>query len=901
MRWLSKISHRLHSVFAKAKAESELSAELQFHLEHQIEQNIADGMSPEQARYAALRELGGLAQVEEQCRESRGVRMWECVVQDIRFGFRGIRKSPAFALVVIGTLALGIGANTAIFSFVDRLLLRPLPYNNPDRLVVISDISSPKGALVEFGQRLRSLDLAAFSVDMGFNLSGDGEAIRVNGTQVTSNLLPMLGVKPELGRVFIPGDEKPGKSRLVILSHSLWQKKFGGDPHIVGRFLTLEDVRREVVGVMPPDFHFPNPRAELWVPIEMNTADRSSMWGPFQYMLMGRLRPVVTLSAARAEFKAVLPQAIKAYPWPMGDKYASWADLKLVSRDVTGKMRTELLILLGAVGLVLLIACANVANLLLARSANREREMSIRAAMGASRSRITAQLLTESCCLALLGGVFGVVLAFLTQGILAAFLPLDSRGLQPVPIDSSSNHASLLHHALAADVLLFSAGISILTGLAFGLMPAWRASRTDVEQSLRANSLASSSGRAKSRLTSGLVVFEIALAVVLVSGAGLLMKSLWKLSRQSVGFDSQQTLTAQITPTSSFCKQHSGCVDFYRNLLANVRALPGVKQAAITDGLPLTGFPATGIAVEDRPSFSVHSPFQVWEFSVSPGYFAAMGIPLLRGRDFNDNDDPFAPGVVLVSRVLARTLWPGQDPIGKRLKPSWEKQWRTVVGVVDDVAIYKSVQGDPTIRLWVNSIYGQVYFPAAQGIIGPIDQAFIAMRTQPGTDLTGLSQQLKELVAQSSVETPVSEIVPMERIVYDSVATPRSTMWLFVSFAMLALALGITGIYSVMSYSVSQRTREIGIRMAMGARRADVMRIILRRGSLLTAVGLMAGSLASLALTRTMASLLDGVRPADPGTLIPVALVVGTAALAATIVPCRRAMRVDPNVALKYE
>src|SRR5215472_998251 len=885
MRWLEKLRLRIHSLFRKEQADHELAAELKFHLQEQIEQYVGQGMAPEEARYAALREFGGVQQIKEACREAREVSLVEDLVQDVRFAARTVVRNPAFALVIVLTLALGIGANTAIFSLVNGVLLQPPPYPEPERLVGVWDMTCPKGGFLAYQQRLQTIDMGAYSSDTGFNLSGSGQAVRLSGSAVSANLMQFLGVRPSLGRWFKAGDEVPGQSRLVILSHALWQTKFAGDPAIVGRTITLDDTAREVVGVMPPDFRFPTAATQLWVPIEINTANPKTLWGPFLYVMIGRMRPGLDLARARAEFKTLVPQVTKTYPWPMGDKYGSWADVVALGEHAVVDVRTTLLILLGAVLLVLMIACANVANLLLARSAVRQREIAIRTALGASRRRIIRQLLTESVVLSVVGGALGCLLAFFTLALFKAILPVS---------------ASSVRVAVDARVLVFSSALSILTGLAFGLAPAWQSSKSEIEGTLKANAQSSSATQKRRRLSSSLVVGEVALAVVLVSGAGLLIKSLWLLAQINPGFRPDHLLTARVTPTVEFCSKKNSCIDYYRELLARLRAVPGVKDAAVADSIPLTGLPAVALAVEDRPDLSTGSPYQAWEFQVSPQYLSTLEIPLLRGRNFTDFDSQTTPGVVLVSKSLAQIFWPGQDPVGKRVKPSWQPQWRTVVGVVDDVVKYKTLP-DKRWSDWADTVRGDIYFPMAQGIVVPPMHLAVAVRAAETTDAAALGKQFVSTVAGLNPSVPVSEMRTMDEVISNSVSSSRSIMWLFVTFAGLALLLGVMGIYSLMSYSVSQRTREIGIRMAMGADRKHVLGMVLRRGSLLTVAGVLLGAGSALALTRLMGGLLYGVRPTDAPTFLLVSLAVIVAAMVATYIPSNRATKVDPTVALKCE
>jgi putative ABC transport system permease protein len=836
-------------------------------------------MAPEEAHYAALRELGGLQQITEECREMRKVSLLENLVQDIRFGIRMLLKNPGFALVVIFTLALGIGANTAIFSLVNGILIQPLAYSDPDKLVSITIAGAmPEGAVVGFQERLKNMEIAAFSIGSGFNLVGDGNAVRLSGSKVTSNLFSLLGAQAELGRTIHAGDEVPGQSNLVVLSHSVWQTQFGGDPKIVGRSIVLDDTARQIIGVMPQDFGFPASSNQLWVPAEVSN---EKLWSSFEFVMIGRMASGVGLQEARAEFKTVVPHVIKTFPWQMGKSYGSSSELGLLKQKTVGaSVQQTLIILLGAVALVLLIASVNVANLLLARSVGREKEIAIRAALGASRRRIIAQLLTESLLLAGCAAVAGALLGWVSLMLIKSILPAAIPRLGNVAMDGR--------------VLAFAAVLSVLTGIVFGLAPALHASRADVEQPLKTASHSAGISKGRKRLSSALVITEVALAVILVSGAGLLIKSLWALSQVATGFNSDHLLTARITPADAFCRKNGACVDFYNQLLERVRTLPGVQSAAVADGIPLDLLGTTALSVQDRPSYSAASPYLAWEFTISPDYHSAMQVPLLRGRAFAESDRHGAPGVVIVSRSLAQSFWPDEDPIGKHVKPSWMPEWRTVVGVVEDVRKYKLSPG-----AWADHTAGDIYFPATQGIVGPSSDMTLVARVQG--DLTGVARLLPGAIAEVNAAVPVTKVRGMYDIEYESLAGPRSTMWVFAAFAGLALVLGLVGIYSVLSYSVTQRTREIGLRMALGAAKSDVTKMILAQGSLLALIGLGVGLVGTLVLSRFMASLLHGVRPTDPVTLLVVATLVVLSAIAASYIPSRRATRVDPTIALKYE
>jgi predicted permease len=880
MRWYYKLSLRLRSFFLTERADQELDHELQFHVQHQIDEYLVRGMDKEEARYAALRAMGALEQIKEECRDMREVRLIQNAIQDLRYGMRTLMKHRVFTFVVVLTLALGIGMNTAVFSLVHGILLQPLPYAQPDRLVRIGKSSLTKGILLGLQQRLRQTEVATVALDEGLNLRGDGQAVRLTGNEVSSNLFSILRATPKLGRVFRPGDEAPGADHLVILSYALWQSKFGADPRMIGRTIILDDVGREVVGVMPAGFAFPSPATQVWIPAEIDLSNPGSLWD-FGYDIIGRLRPGASMAAAHAEFDAVFPQVWKTCPFPLPDWFVKEAAFGSLQDFTVSGVRATLLNLLGAVALILLIACVNVASLLLSRSTAREREMAVRAALGASRRRIVAQLLTESLLLGVVAGIVGCGLAFFGLMALKAVLPAGTQRLSSVGIDGY--------------VLGFSAALSIISGVMFGLLPALQVSKPDIEQTLRANAQSAGTSSRRRKISAALVVAEISMAVILASGAGLLIKNLRGLSQMRTGFSEDQVLIADLTPSDAFCSQHNGCLDFYRDLASRAAGLPGVKGAALTAVVPLEALAGVPLTVQDRPDTNT-SPHLAWYFQVSPAYFKTMGIPLLQGRDFNSLDGQDAPGVVIVSRALAQLLWHGSNPIGKHLKLADARftkgtQWSTVVGMVDDVRHFKLPPANAAA-----SLKGDVYFPFTQLPPSPMS---LILRSQG--DLGALGRALPGTIAAIDAAVPVSHLRTGNQIVAQSESAPRSTMWLFSIFAGLALFLAVIGIYSVLSYSVTQRIREIGIRMAMGASKAQILIMILRQGARLTLAGIILGLAGALALTRLMASLLYGVRPSDPITLIMVSAVVAVAATLATCIPSLRATRVNPTVALKYE
>ncbi|MHB8487351.1 MAG: ADOP family duplicated permease [Candidatus Acidiferrales bacterium] len=882
MRWFAKLSLRARSLFHRRAADEELDAELRSHLERQIAANVSAGMSPAEARRTAMREFGGVEQLKEECRDARQTNYIHDFAQDLRYAGRSLRRTPGFAAIAILTLALGIGANSAIFSLVNSILLRPLPYHQPERLVSITD-SYPPGALAAVRASMKTMEVAGYAEGQDLNLTGLGKPERIHGTSVSANFFSLLGVRPELGRVFADGEDQPGKDNLVILSHALWQKKFGGDTNIIGKSIALEGVERQIIGVMPANFQFGSPKTQFWAPIDLDPRSVGAYWGASFMPLIGRLRPGVTLGQARAELGATLPRVRGMFPWRMPD--ALWADSTVIplQQGIIGDVSETLFILLGAIGLVLLIACANVANLLLARAATRQREMAMRAALGAGRWRICRQLLTESILLAVCGGSFGMLLALTGLSWLKAALPADTPRLSSVTIDWR--------------VLAFTALIALATGVIFGLAPALHASKIDLTESLKTGG--QYSGAAKSdRLRSALAIAEIAVAVVLVVGAGLLVKSLWELSHVNPGFRTEWIVTARITPNDQFCADFGRCSNFYNSLIARTRALPGVEDAALTNVLPLSGLMGAYAAdVEGHPRNPSEPAPVLWESVVTPDYFRIMGIPLLRGRLFTSADSaPGATHVTVVTESTAKKFWPNQDPIGKHVKRSWMGDWITVVGVVGDVNEASMASKLPEF------MDGAVYDPYGNDLgPGGMQPREFTLVVRMAGGVGNFADALRKTVASLNSEVPVSEVATLRTIVSDSLKAPRSTMLLFAIFAALALVLGAVGIYGVVSYSVTQRTPEIGVRMALGAQKQDVLRLILGHGTRMALIGVVIGVAGAFAATRLMANLLYGITATDPLTFVAVAILLAAVTLAACYIPARRAMKVDVTVALRYE
>jgi predicted permease len=806
----------------------------------------------------------------------------ETLWQDIRYGLRMLVKNPGFTAVAILTLALGIGANTAIFSLVDGILLRPLPFSNPNELVSVTG-TYPKGGFVAMRDQVKSLDVASYYEGHEFNLTGQGEPVRVTGTLVSAEFFLVLGARPELGRPLYPGEDKAGQNNYVILSHALWQQRFASDPSIIGRSIELEGVGRQVVGVMPGSFRFPSPRTQVWIPLNNDPRDMIAYWAGDFMPILGRLHPGVTMAQATAEIRLFQTRVFSLFPWSMP---ASWnADVSVIAlrNGMVADVRARLLLLLGAVALILLIVCVNVANLALSRAATREKEIAVRAAMGAEGPRVIRQLLTESVLMALFGAGLGILLATEALQLLKSILPSDTPRLLDTHIDWR--------------VLAFTTCLAVVTGILFGLAPALQSSRVAIAGTLSATGRSGVSS-VSHRLRSALAIAEVALAVLLVIAAGLLIRSFWALSHVDPGFRIGRLVTARITPNETFCSDAQRCLSFYDELISRVRAVPGVVSAELVNTLPLGGRVAkrTVEIAGQEPSLGGPSPL-LWMDVITPDYFHLMNIPMLAGRAFNSADATGKSPVAIVTASTAKRYWPEGNAIGSHVRFSRDSEWRTVVGIVPDVRAYDLRNNVPD---WID---GTIYVPYASNatLEGGVVPADMTVVIQASLDESQIQDILRRTTASLNGEVPVSEIKLMRSVVSDSVSAPASTTFLFVAFAVVALVLGIIGIYGVLSFLVSRRTREMGIRVALGAQRKDILWLVMGDGLRLAGIGVSLGLISALALSRLLASELYGVSPADPVTFAAVAAIMFFVTLLACYIPTRRAMRVDPMVALRYE
>jgi putative ABC transport system permease protein len=802
----------------------------------------------------------------------------EALIQDIGFSLRRLRKGPGFALVAVATLALGIGANAAIFSAVNAVLLRPLPYPAPDRLVVVNHVWKGRPVVVspqnflDFEHETRSFDaLAVYDTD-GATLTGRGEPVQLATGETSAAFFDVLRVTPALGRGFRPGENEPGRNRVVVLSQGLWRERFGADPAVVGQSMLLDGVPHEIVGVAPPGFDFPRGR-DFWRPLEYDQRFRTQSRGAWYLSAIGRLREGVSTDAARAEAATIGARLATAYP---DANEGLGLTVRPLHEAMVGKVRTPLVVLLGAVGLVLLIACANVANLLLSRAAAREGELAVRSAMGAGRGRLVRQLLTEASVLGLLGAGAGLILAAWGGDLIQALQPRDVPRLDEIRLDRV--------------VVAFTMGCAFLTTVVFGTIPALLATRRSSAVALREGGRGLLSGRG-GRVRRGLAVAEMALAVTLLAGAGLLLRSFSQLSQVDPGFQSDSALVFRLSLPDGRYADGGAKALFYRRAFESLDALPGVQASAATMGVPLRGFGfGFSFAVDGRPEVPPAQQPTLETRVVTASYFRTLGIPLVKGRGFADTDDAGSPRVVVISREAVRRHFPGEDPIGKRIRLGWgppeDSVGGTVIGVVGDV---KEAGLD-------EAHLAEIYLPYAQKPVGGMD--VVVRTTVPPLSLVAA---VRSAIHDLDPDLPVARVETLSRIVAASIAQPRFYTTLLAAFAGTALLLAALGLFGVISVGVSQRTREIGVRMALGARSGDVLRLVLREAAMLAVVGIAVGLLAALALSRTLSTLLFNLSPRDPLVFAVAPLLLLLTAVTAALLPARRAAHVDPVEALRSE
>ncbi len=902
MTWLRVLIARSSKLFHVKQFERELSDEVRAHLEMAEEENVRRGMSRKEARYAARRDFGGVEQFKEIYRERRGLPMLETFLKDLRFGARMLRKNPGFTAVAILTLALGIGATTSVFSVVNTLLLRPLPFRDSGRIVVLQEsvpklvpgkfpVSAPDVA--DFRRLNHSFeDLGAFFSNP-MDLSGTGSPERVAATRISAAVFRILGTTPVLGRTFTEDEDKLGNN-VAILGYALWQTHFGADRDIAGKKIILDRQPFTVIGVMPNTFEFPSSGlpfsapAQLWVPIAFSPFELSAQGrgDNFNFGVLAKLKTATSLNSANSDVMVVSDQIQQQlYPAEFRDrsKFALEASVTPLADLIVGPTQTLLMLLLGAVGLLLLIACANVANLTLARGTQRQKEIAVRVALGAGRKRLVRQLLVESGLLGLIGGALGLLAAYAgVKGLVVLADKILPRA-QEVALDTT--------------VLIFTLVISVVSGVLFGIVPALAATKTSLSETLKESGRSESSSRGHRHIRDVFVVAQMALAFLLVVGSGLLIRSFVRARETDPGFRPENTIALSISLPGSQYKTMAETQTFFDRLSAQARAIPGVAEIGVSTDLPLNSgwthtFTAEGHEADQRDTVRTNS-----HTLVDGDYFRALGIPLVRGRFFNDAEMHGQNNAVIISEGMAKRYWAGEDPVGRRLKwgaSTAQNRWLTIVGVVGDVK-----QGPLDAATEPHS-----YEPFQHICQGPdafplCNSRIVLLRSHESP--LGLLPSVRNIVQQLDSQQPIGRVFVMEDIVSRSLAPRRFNTWLLAAFGGGALLLAAIGVYGVISYSVAQQTRELGVRMALGAQSSDVLLLVLRRGLSLAAIGLVLGLAASLAATRLMVSLLYGVSATDPLTFASVGTLLVTVALAACWIPAWRAMRTDPMVALRYE
>jgi putative ABC transport system permease protein len=874
MDWLRELARRLSMLMHRRQFDADLEEEVRLHLELRQEEQFESGMTANEARAAAQRRFGNATYLKEESRIAWGWEWFENLAQDVRYGARMLRKSPGFTAVAILTLALGIGANTAIFSVINGVLLSPLPYKNPKQLVVIKEHDSLPN-VIDIQRQTRS-----FSQGGGINVEkmdyiGATEPVQVRVGLINAGFLETLGVQPMLGRIISPGEDVQGGPRLAMVSNHFWQNYLGSDPHAVGYTIQLGGNSYTVIGVMPASFAPPAEHADVFVSLIVRDPGAGAERDLHFMHTYWRLKEDVTLAQAQADMAAIDRRLAEQYPAEEKERNSQLVPLQ---EWLVGDVRSALLVLFGAVGLVLLIACANFASLLMMRALAERQELVIRAALGAGHGRLIRKTLTESLLLSVFGGAAGLLFAKWGTSLLLALRPEELARLSGIHMDTR--------------VLLFVLVVSVLTGIVFGMAPAWIAARADVAGALKESGRSTTAGTMGHRIRKILVTSELALALVLLVGAGLLIKGFSRLRSMNPGFNSANVMTMYLQLPRTRYGEIPKQTQFRRELLTRLNSLPGVQAAMVTD-IPLGGnYVGHRFVIDGRPPVAVGGEPKVQTLSVMGDYFRVMQIPLRVGRDFTPLDREGQPLVAIVNEEMVREFFPHENPIGMRIRWAGDTgppQWMTVVGVAGDVK--HSGLNQPTDPA--------VYTPFSQN-----DEAwrrFMTLAIRAPDTSPGLVEEVKKQIWSVDGQIPVSDVYAMDELIAVSLAQQRFNMLLLGLFAALALILAAVGIYGAMAYAVNQRTHEIGIRTALGAQRRDVLRLVMRDGAKIALFGIAIGIAAAIALTRLMTSLLFEVKPTDPETFAVVAIVLAIVALAACYVPTRRAMRVDPMVALRHE
>ena len=881
MTKLRILIERLRGMFFKGRLDRDLEDEIRSHLEMQTEDNVRRGMEPEEARHAALRQFGGVEQVKETYRERRGLPSVETTFQDLRYTSRVLWKNPAFTAVVVLTLALGIGINTAIFSVVNGVLLRPLPYQDPEGIVTLWQRNTQNGAerepvspanFLDYRDRNRVFEQVSALRPYGLDYTGGGEPETFHAWLVTAGFFDILSARALHGRTFMPNEHEAGNEQVVVLGHGLWQRRFGADPNIIGQKMILDGKPHTVVGIMPPEFHYLEKRGII-APFILNEAE-SKRRGATYLQVIARLKAGVTTEQAQADMSAVAAQLAQEYPQTNREMSATVISL---SEQMLGRVRPALLILLGAVAFVLLIACANVANLMLARMSVRRKEFAIRAALGAARARLTRQLLTESIVLALLGGVGGILLASWGVGAILAISPGNLPRAEQVGIDGR--------------MLLFALGLSILTAIGFGLAPALKFSKPDLHEAIKEGGQGGDTRNIRQGLRGFLVIAQFALALILLIGAGLLIRSFARLLQVDPGFKPDKTIALQVHVYDQYPSPQQQAA-FFEQALDKISHLPGVRAAGAASAPPFIGEGSIEIesdfTIEGQAAASPDQAPTAHHTVATSGYFSVLGIPLVSGRFFDKFDGADGAPVALINETMARKYFPGENPVGKKIvvKRLTKPVAREIVGVVGDVR-HTGLDSAPRPEIFLH--HQQVPFGSMTFVI----------RTQ--NDPQALLPVVKNEVWAINKNLPFYSVTTMEQLVSESLKEKRFSLLLLGSFAVIALILAGVGIYGVVSFTTSQRTHEIGVRMALGAQPRDIARMVIGEGLFFSLIGVIIGLVGALLLTRFLTSLLFGVTATDPFTFAVIPSLLVVVALIASYLPARRATKVDPTIALRYE
>lgn len=892
---MRRLLKRIAISFGAARAENDLEREIASHLQLLQDSFEKQGLSAAEAKLAAQRSYGNVEVVKELHRETRSYIWIDHLMKDIGYGWRSLLHTPGFTFVAAIALALGIGANTAIFGVVNAVVLRPLAYHDPDRLVTILHHGTGPVATanyIDWRDQSHSFEAMGAADHWSPNISGNDRsdtrpAEHLAGLKVTQNMLPMLGIRPLLGRLFTNGEDRQGSDHEVLLSYSLWQRRFDSDRNVLGKLVRLDGEAYSIIGVMPPTFNFApfwSTHTELWAPatLQATTLER----GGNHLRVFARLKPGVTLAQARADMAAVTAHLDKQYPATNRNVV-----VRPLKENVVGNVETPLMMILGAVSFVLLIACANVAHLMLARTSDRHREIAVRAALGAGKARLVAQFLTESVLLASIGAGAGLLLAFTGIKALVVLAPADVPRLDLVKVDGH--------------VLLFLMFVTGLTAIAFGLAPAMHAAAGNLSNTLKEGGRGDSSGKRRSRLCGFLVASEFALAFTLLIGAGLMVRSFYALQSVKTGFNPHNVLTMIVSVAGTNEADPGRRSIFYHALLDKLKALPGVEATGAINHLPIAGdLWERNLELEGRPKPRPGEALNAVYRIVMPGYFETMRLPIVKGRAVTYRDSSSAPSVVIINEHAARTFWPGENPLGKRLLLSdgnadEQPNWLTVIGVSADARMDDMVS-PPYPEVYVAALQTPEFMGAgSSGIAAHMTYLTVVIRSHGS--LTDLISPVRHVVQSFDPALPVSQIQSMDEAVGLATAQSRFEMWLLASFGALAMALAAVGIYGVMNYAVSQRTREIGIRMSLGAGRSEILQMVMSQGLRQAGIGILAGIAAAMLLSRLMVEMLFGVQPTDPFTFIGVSAILALTAFAGIALPARKAVAIQPMIALRAE